>query len=75
MSRGTEKMRKAQKLKRNAVQCLVCGYIIESTHRHDNKRCKCGNAMVDGGLEYLRYGTRDGWETVRTLFEYEECDE
>ena len=64
-----------KQLTRNAVKCLSCGDVIESTHRHDYKHCKCGNAMVDGGLDYERYGARDGWETIETLFEYGADDE
>ena len=39
---------------RNAVQCKHCGDIIESTHRHDFKTCRCGRVSVDGGHDYLR---------------------
>ena len=60
------------RLTRNRVHCLQCDEIIESTHRHDYKHCKCGNAMVDGGLAYERYGARDGWDTIETMFDYEE---
>lgn len=38
----------------NKVQCIHCDDIIESTHRHDFKMCKCGKIGVDGGKEYLR---------------------
>jgi hypothetical protein len=41
---------------RNAVKCLKCGDVIESTHVHDFKACSCGAVFVDGGLEYLRRG-------------------
>ena len=41
---------------RNAVKCLKCGDVIESTHVHDFKTCSCGAVFVDGGLEYLRRG-------------------
>jgi len=40
----------------NCVHCKLCDDNIQSYHRHDYKHCKCGNAMVDGGLEYERYG-------------------
>jgi hypothetical protein len=43
-----------QKIIRNAVQCNLCGDIIESTHRRDFVTCKCGCCSVDGGLDYLR---------------------
>lgn len=41
----------------NAVQCLACGALLESCYRHDYKTCGCPNqAMVDGGLDYVRMG-------------------
>jgi len=40
----------------NAVRCLKCNETIESNHVHDYKHCSCGNAMVDGGMSYERYG-------------------
>jgi len=36
------------------IRCLSCGDIIESTHIHDYKVCRCGNVAVDGGQDYLR---------------------
>ena len=38
----------------NRIRCNKCGDIIESTHRHDFKFCKCGAVAVDGGHDYLR---------------------
>ena len=38
----------------NKIKCNKCGDIIESTHRHDFKYCKCGAVAVDGGKSYLR---------------------
>lgn len=38
----------------NKVQCLSCGDIIESRHRHDFVSCKCGATSVDGGYDYAR---------------------
>lgn len=43
----------------NAVYCTLCKETIQSYHRHDYKHCSCGNAMVDGGLDYNRWG----WKT------------
>ena len=44
----------------NAVECLDCGETIVSYHRHDYKTCECeGEAMVDGGVSYSRYGGRN----------------
>lgn len=40
----------------NAVECLNCRETIVSRYRHDYKHCECGNAMVDGGTVYERYG-------------------
>jgi len=40
----------------NAVECLKCDQIISSRHTHDYNHCSCGNAMVDGGMSYERYG-------------------
>ena len=37
-------------------QCLKCGDIIQSMHRHDFVRCECGESFVDGGNDYFRAG-------------------
>ena len=50
----------------NAVYCDLCDDTIQSYHRHDYKHCSCGNAMIDGGLEYSRWG----WEQENTVFNY-----
>ena len=39
---------------RNSLLCNLCGDEIESRYRHDFVTCKCQNAMVDGGKDYLR---------------------
>ena len=39
---------------KNAIRCNICGDEIESKHRHDYVRCKCGACAVDGGHDYLR---------------------
>ena len=55
---------------RNAAKCLECDEVIESTHRHDFVRCSCENLFVDGGLDYVRRGSRSSnWVS---LCEYEE---
>ena len=41
---------------RNIAKCGNCGDIIESKHRHDFRKCKCGKIFVDGGKEYWRWG-------------------
>ena len=52
----------------NAVRCLRCSDVIESTHRHDFKFCKCGNVAVDGGKDYARRCfMTDEWEELGTL--------
>lgn len=43
-----------RKLVANKAQCLLCGDVIESLHRHDFVKCSCGNLSVDGGLDYCR---------------------
>ena len=49
----------------NKIRCKKCGEIIESTHRHDFKICKCGAVAVDGGHDYLRRsGDLDGYEEL-----------
>lgn len=42
------------KILKNSLKCNLCGDIIESTHVHDFKWCKCGRVAVDGGREYLK---------------------
>jgi hypothetical protein len=41
-------------IKSNKIRCDKCQDVIESTHRHDFKWCKCGSIAVDGGTAYLR---------------------
>lgn len=44
----------------NAVTCVDCLDTLVSYHRHDYKVCQCENqTMVDGGLDYIRYGGKD----------------
>lgn len=43
-----------KKILRNAAKCARCQDVIESTHRHDFRACKCGAIMVDGGKDYIR---------------------
>ena len=47
------------KIIKNAIQCKLCGEVIESKHVHDFVQCKCGACAVDGGHEYLRRCFRD----------------
>lgn len=43
-----------KKLTRSVIQCTLCGEKIESKHRHDFVTCKCGNCILDGGLDYQK---------------------
>lgn len=42
------------KIRRNKIQCNLCGDIIESKYRWNFVTCKCGKISVDGGLDYLK---------------------
>ena len=49
----------------NMIRCKKCGDVIESSHCHDSKFCKCGAVAVDGGKDYLRRcGNREDWEEL-----------
>ena len=48
-----------KKIIKNAIQCKLCGDIIESTDRHQYAKCKCGACAVDGGHDYLRRSFKD----------------
>ncbi len=54
-----------KRILRNSARCLECDDEIESEHRHDFVRCRCGNLAVDGGREYLRrvFG-EGGWQEM-----------
>jgi tRNA(Ile2) C34 agmatinyltransferase TiaS len=43
----------------NKAQCKLCNDIIESTNRHDFKRCSCGEIAVDGGTSYIKRSAKD----------------
>lgn len=49
-------IRKKRRITKNAIQCKLCGDIIESTYRHHFVTCRCGACSVDGGYDYLRRG-------------------
>lgn len=59
-----------EKIVKNKAKCKLCGDIIESTHRHDFKYCKCGAIAVDGGVDYLR--RMGAFKHCEELSEYEE---
>ena len=48
-----------KKIIKNAIQCKLCGDIIESTYRHEYVQSKCGACAVDGGHDYLRRSFKD----------------
>lgn len=58
------------KLIRNRCQCRQCCEVIESKHRHDFVRCKCGSIFTDGGTDYIRRGYKDKNDII-DLNEYE----
>lgn len=39
------------------VECRECGDRIWSRSVHDFRTCKCGAVFVDGGREYIRWGS------------------
>ena len=62
-----------QKLTRNRCMCNKCGDVIESKHRHDFVRCKCGAIFTDGGTDYIRRGfPTDMKECITDMSEYED---
>lgn len=50
------------------VKCKVCSDQLQSMHRHDFIRCKCGAIFIDGGSDY----TRLGWPPKKKM---EDCIE
>lgn len=65
----TDIQHKEVKIKRNAVRCKLCDTVIESKHRHDFVRCRCGSCFTDGGHSYIRRGGK--LEHMESLTEYE----
>ena len=63
-----------RKIIRNAIQCNLCGDIIESTYRHDFVTCKCGSCSVDGGLDYLRRGFAHSRDDFTELSAFEDTE-
>ncbi len=44
------------------IQCTQCQEIIQSTHIHDMRWCKCGRVATDGGSDYTKIiGTEYIW--------------
>ena len=59
-----------RKLVKNAIQCNLCGDIIESTYRHDFVECSCKACFVDGGHDYQRIGfAEEGCFTNLSVYE------
>ena len=48
----------------NRCKCRLCGTVIESKHRHDFVRCKCGEIFTDGGDDYIRRGAMTTFENI-----------
>ena len=44
-----------RKIRRNRLQCKLCGDIIESKYTHDYVMCSCKKCAIDGGKEYVRF--------------------
>lgn len=64
----------------NGVFCKVCKTVIESTHRHDFKWCRCPaegttSVAVDGGPDYHRraFGKDADYVELRSKEEGEAC--
>ena len=51
---------------RNRIRCLKCSDVIEATHQHDFKSCKCGAVKIDGGAmgHWRRIGDPKDYEEV-----------
>lgn len=60
-----------KKIIKNAIQCRLCGDIIESTYRNQYVSCKCGTCAVDGGLDYLRRS----YKTAGCFIELSICED
>lgn len=56
---------------KNAIQCKLCGDIIESCSVHDFKFCSCGACAVDGGHDYLKRSAK----SLDDFIELSEVDE
>lgn len=61
-----------ERIKRNAVKCLLCGDVIESHHVHDCVFCSCGATGVDGGHEYCRVLWTGSSDHIKLLIEAED---
>lgn len=59
-----------RKITRNAIRCIHCGEVIESTSVHDFKFCSCESVAVDGGHDYLRRCFKTSQDDFEELSEY-----
>lgn len=41
------------------IQCTHCEDVIQSKHRHNLVRCRCGRIFIDGGDAYTRIGFKE----------------
>lgn len=58
----------------NAIKCDGCREVIESTHRHDFKYCRCPEdsitrCAVDGGLSYIKRIGNGYWEELSIVID------
>ena len=60
-----------RRIKRNRLQCKLCGDIIESKYTHDYVMCSCKKCAIDGGKEYVRFSAPSP-DDVILLTEYED---
>lgn len=67
------KVEKERNIIKNQIMCNSCFDVIESTHRHDYKQCKCKKVSVDGGNEYLKRSFQTG-ATYEELSIYDDED-
>ena len=70
----TKEVIRMRRIIKNSIQCKLCGDIIESKHRHDLVKCKCGACAVDGGHDYLRRCCKNKDDVIE-LSVTEEVDE
>jgi len=56
----------------NKAQCRLCNDILESVHRHDFKRCSCGEISVDGGKSYIKRSAKNMGNIIEMSEGYQE---
>lgn len=65
---------KEKQLVLNSVECLNCGEVLISHHRHDFAKCDCENGTYcDGGTFYQRFGGKD-LNKIKSLCVYADDD-